>query len=98
MDYITKETLDKYIKGKSVIEINVFAEIFEKEFGIVIPFKEAIDYAKLTDKQKRKMTEAIFTNEDILDQLRDASIHSNYIEDDQEALDIINEARNEKKL
>jgi ABC-type phosphate/phosphonate transport system substrate-binding protein len=52
----------------------------------------------LTEEQKRKMTKAIFTNEDILDQLREASKHRDYVEDDQEALNIINEARNEKKL
>lgn len=94
MEFITKETLDKYVKGKSVIELNVFTEIFEKEFGIIIPFGGKVDYENLSEVQKRNMTNAIFTNEDILAQLRDSSIHRDYIEDDEIALDIINEARN----
>lgn len=75
LDYITKETLDKYVKGKTVIELQVFAEMFEKEFGICIPYKESLDYNKLNDGQKRKMTKAIFSNKEILDQLHEASVH-----------------------
>lgn len=96
MDYITKETLNKYVKDKSVIELKDFAEIFVKEFGIVIPLAEKVDLNNLTDEQKRKMTKAIFTNEDVLDQLYNAAIHPEYIYDDEEALNIINEVRNER--
>ena len=96
MNYITKETLDKYVKDKKVIGLNVFTEIFEKEFGIVIPFSETIDYDNLTEVQKMKMTKAIFTNEDVLEQLRQASIHRDYIEDDEEAFNVIDGARNGK--
>lgn len=98
LNYITKETLDKYVKGKSVIELEVFAEMFEKEFGICIPYKESLDYKKLTDEQKRKMTKGIFSNKDILDQLHEASVHQDYIEDEKEALTILNEARNGKQI
>ncbi|MFS1511706.1 hypothetical protein VQL36_04615 [Chengkuizengella sp. SCS-71B] len=96
MDYITKDTLDKYIKGKSVIEFNIFVELFEKEFGIVLPFKDKVDFEQLTEGQRTKMTKAIFTNDDVLEQLRKASVHHDYIEDDNEALNIINEARHGK--
>lgn len=30
MDFITKETLDKYVKGKSVIKSEDFAELLEQ--------------------------------------------------------------------
>lgn len=96
MDYITKETLDKYIKGKSIIGLKVFAEIFEKEFGIVIPLSGKVDFENLTDQQKRKMTDAIFTNEDVLKQLEKASTNRDYITNDDEALQFIREARNER--
>lgn len=96
MDYITKETLDKYMKGKSVIRLNDFAEIFEKEFGIVIPFGGKIDYEKLSDQLKKKMTDAIFANEDVLEQLEKASTSRDYITNDDDALQIIREARNER--
>ncbi len=98
MDYITKETLDKYVKGKTVIELQVFAEMLEKEFGIHIPFNESVHYNNLTDGQKRKMTKAVFSNKDILDQLHEASVHQDYVEDEKEALTIIKEARNGKQL
>jgi hypothetical protein len=94
VDYITKETLDKYVKGKSVIKLKDFAELFEKEFGIVIPFREKVDYEKLTDDKKRKLTKAIFSNEEVLEQLRKASTESNYVENDKEAIQIIKEAKN----
>lgn len=94
LNYITKETLDKYMKGKSIIELKDFAELFEKEFGIVIPLEEANDYEGLTEDQKRKITESIFTNKDVLDQLHKASIKRDYIKDDDEAIQIIYEARN----
>lgn len=59
--------------------------------------KETIDYDNLTEVQKSKITKSIFTNEDVLQQLRDAAIHRDYIEDDndKEALNIY-EARNGK--
>jgi hypothetical protein len=96
MDYITKETLNKYVKDKSIIELKDFAEIFVKEFGIVMPLTEKVDLNNLTDEQKKKMTKAIFTNEDVLEQLRKASIDPQYVEDDEEALNTINEGRNER--
>lgn len=94
VDYITKETLDKYVKGKSVIKLKDFAELFEKEFGIVVKFRDKVDYEKLTEDSKRKFTKAIFSNEDVLKQLRNASTERNYVENDEEAIQIINEARN----
>jgi len=94
MDYITKETLDKYIDGKSVIKLDVLAEMFEKEFGIIIPLRTTVDYSKMTEQQKRQMTQAIFSNDAILDQIRESSARRDYIEDDQEALTIIQEAKN----
>ncbi|WP_068675253.1 hypothetical protein [Oceanobacillus sp. Castelsardo] len=94
MDYITKETLDKYLKDKSIIELKDFAELFEKEFGIVIPFRRNVDYEKLTEDQKCKITKVIFSNEDVLEQLRKASTERDYVENDEEAIQIIREAKN----
>jgi hypothetical protein len=94
MEYITKETLDKYVKGKEVIELKDFAELFEKEFGILIPFREKVDYEKSTEDQKRKLTKAIFSNQDVLKQLRKASTERNYVDNDEEAIQIIKEAKN----
>jgi hypothetical protein len=94
VEYITKETLDKYVKGKAVIELKDFAELFEKEFGILIPFRGKVDYEKFTEDQKRKLTKAIFLNDDVLEQLRKASTERNYVENDEEAFQIIKEAKN----
>ncbi len=82
------------MKGKSIIQLNDFAELFEKEFGIIVPLKEKANYDKLTDGQKRKLTKAIFSNGDVLEQLRKASAERDYVENDEEAIQIIKEARN----
>ncbi|MBU9721644.1 MULTISPECIES: hypothetical protein [Bacillaceae] len=34
--------------------------------------KKGFEYKSLTDKQKKRMTEAIFSNEEVIDQLREA--------------------------
>lgn len=94
MDYITKETLDKYVKDKAIIELKDFAELFEKEFGIVIPLREKVNYEKLTEAEKRRVTKAIFSNADVLKQLHKATTERDYIENDVEAIQIIKEARN----
>jgi hypothetical protein len=93
MDYITRETLNKYVKDKSVIQLKDFAEIFEKEFGIVIPLGGKMNYEDLTEVQRMKMTKAIFSNENVIEQLRKASTEGDYFEDSEEALKIIYEAR-----
>ncbi len=92
LDYIKKETLDKNVKGKSVIALTDFAELFEKEFGIVVPLKEKTTYEKLTEEQRRKLTKAIFYNEEVLEQLRKASTERDYIQNDEEAIQIIKKA------
>jgi len=96
MDYITKETLDKYIDGKSVIKLDVLAEMLKKEFGIILPTREPLNYNDMSEQQRRMMTRAIFSNDIILDQLRESSTHHDYVEDDNEALAIIREAKNGK--
>lgn len=49
MQFITRETLNKYVGDKSIIELNVFIELIEQEFGIVM-----LDEDKPTDEQKRR--------------------------------------------
>lgn len=52
-----------------------------------------MDCRVMNDLQKQKMANAIFSNKEVLDQLNESSSLNEYIEDDTEALRIINEAR-----
>jgi hypothetical protein len=65
--FLTKETLDKYVGDKSIIELDDILNIIVHEFGISMPLE-----SKPTDKQRKKMTKAISENEEIIEQIRSA--------------------------
>jgi hypothetical protein len=67
VQFITKETLDKYIGDKSIIGLNVFLELIEHEFGFAVPLKD-----NLSEEQVKKVSKAISENEEILIQIRSA--------------------------
>ncbi|MEX1029332.1 MAG: hypothetical protein WDZ91_04700 [Paenibacillaceae bacterium] len=67
MQFITKETLDKYVGDKSIIELDVILDLIVHEFGISMPLE-----SKPTDEQRKKMTKAISENEEIIEQIRSA--------------------------
>ena len=67
MRFITKETLNKYVGDKSIIELNDILELIEQEFGITMPLGD-----KDSEQQTKEMTKAISENEEVLKQIRSA--------------------------
>jgi hypothetical protein len=65
--FITKETLDKYVGDKSIIELDVILDLIVHEFGISMPLE-----SKPTDEQRKNVTKEISRNEEIIGQIRSA--------------------------
>lgn len=93
MKYITQEEFNKIIGNKREITAEDLVYILESKLDCEVSLNQK---RKLTELQKKRMTDFVFTNKDILDQLRKASKEQNYIYDDNEALDIRREARDGK--
>ena len=90
MKYITREQFDQVVQDKNEIKAEDLAYILEEKLGYAVSLEEK---PQLTDEQRKRMTDFIFTNEDILSQLREATIDPEYIEDDEEAYRILREAK-----
>lgn len=63
--------------------------------------KEGIDFSTLPEGQKKKITKAIFSNEDIMDQLRDARKNRDkdflyYSGDEKEFGNLVDEVNNDR--
>jgi hypothetical protein len=75
--------------------MSITKEQFEQNFGYDVMLKKK-DSSNLTDEQKKQMTSAIFNNEEILDQLRQAKKDreagiSTYSDSDEEAVQLLSE-------
>jgi hypothetical protein len=88
--YITREEFDQMFQDKNEIEAEDLIYVLEEKLGYAVSLKKK---PRLTDKQRKRMTDWIFSNEDILKQLRESAKNQDYIEDEEEALRIIHEAR-----
>ncbi|MGY0693746.1 hypothetical protein ACW2QC_13310 [Virgibacillus sp. FSP13] len=51
---------------------------------------------KLTETQRKRMTDFVFSNEDILSQLKKAAQNQDYVENDEDAFEIIRRSRDGK--
>lgn len=91
MKYITREQFDKVVKDKNEIKADDLVYVLEEKLGYAVSLEEKL---QLTDEQRKRMTDFVFTNDDILSQLHEASKNPEYIEDDEEAYKIIREAKN----
>lgn len=69
MDFITKEQFDKSLGNKSRIELDDLIYVIEEQFGYKVFISK-----KYTEEQKKRMTKAIFTNEDVLRQLDESEL------------------------
>jgi hypothetical protein len=69
VDFITKEQFEKSLGNKSKIALNDLIHVIEEQFGYKVSISK-----KFTEEQKKKMTKAIFTNEDVLKQLDESEL------------------------
>lgn len=90
MEYISRDQFNQIFRHKDDIEADDLVYVLEEHFDYYVSFKKK---SELTDEQRQRMTDKIFSNENILEQLREASQNQDYITDDEEALKIIHEAR-----
>ncbi|OMF18532.1 hypothetical protein BK133_30405 [Paenibacillus sp. FSL H8-0548] len=69
MNFITKEQLNNNLGNKSKIELVDLIKVIEEQFGYKVSISR-----KFTEEQKKKMTKAIFSNEDVLRQLDESEL------------------------
>lgn len=69
MNFITKEQLNNNLGNKSKIELVDLIQVIEEQFGYRVSISR-----KFTEEQKKKMTKAIFSNEDVLRQLDESEL------------------------
>jgi hypothetical protein len=93
MQYITRERFEKIIRGKDKIDLEELVMVIENEFGYSVKLEEK-KQADFTEGQKTRMTDLIFSNEQVLKQLRKSSKESedDYIDDEETFMRIIKEA------
>lgn len=90
MEYLTREQFDKIFKDKSVIEPEDLVYVLEEKLGYSVSLKKR---HRLTEGDKRRMTKAIFSNEEILKQLQESAANQNYIYDEEEFTRFVEEVR-----
>lgn len=69
----------------------------EYKISLINPMERNVNFPKLTDEQKKKMTKAIFENKDILDQLDSSEQDSedDDVVDIDELMEIVREANDD---
>jgi hypothetical protein len=93
MQYITRERFEKIVKGKDKIDLDELVMVIENEFGYSVKLEEK-NGINISEEQTRKMTDLIFSNEDVLKQLHESSKETDddYIDDEEEFMRLIKEA------
>jgi hypothetical protein len=93
VDFITKEQFDKSLGNKSKIGLDDLIQVIEEQFGYKVSISK-----KYTDEEKKKMTKAIFTNEDVLRQLDESELEpeGNDIGSYEAYIRFMKEVRNER--
>jgi hypothetical protein len=91
--YITREEFDQMFQDKNEIEAEDLIYVLEEKLGYAVSLEKK---PQLTDEQRKRMTDWIFSNEDILKQLRESAKNQDYIEDEEEFARFIEKVRNER--
>ncbi len=97
MQYVTNEQFNKFydqldkLKSKSMIDVREIFSVMEEQLGYAVGFPAE----DLIDKKKREMTDKIFSNKQILQQLRESALENDedLIEDKEQFMQIIRAAR-----
>jgi hypothetical protein len=95
--YITREQFNQMFQGKNEIEAEDLVYVLEEKLGYAVSLEKK---PRLSDEQRKRMTDWIFSNEDILKQLRESALEpdEDYIDlKDEETLSkIFKEAENDR--
>ncbi|MBP1968516.1 hypothetical protein J2Z83_000608 [Virgibacillus natechei] len=93
MEYISRDQFDDIVQDKQSIKVADLVYVLEEKMGYAVTLEKK---TQLTEMQRKRMTDLIFSNEDILSQLRKAAQDQDYIENDEEAFEIIRRSRDGK--
>jgi hypothetical protein len=103
MEPIRKEQMHQYLREmvKDKDELLKVIDIIGKEcenVGMIVSIEDN-SRKEYTEKQKRKMTKAVFENKDILEQLEASEIDSENddIDNVEQMMKLVSEAQNERK-
>lgn len=92
MEFITREKFESKVKNKSVIELSELIQVIEEQFGYDVYLSKKRKDETLT----KRVTEAIMSNEDVLNQLKKAKADreagiSTYSDDEKEFSRLVDE-------
>lgn len=93
MEYITRKQFDQMFHDQNEIKAEDLVYVLEEKLGYTVSLEKK---PQLTGEQRQRITDYIFSNEDILEQLQKSSNNQDYIRSDEEALKIIHGARDGK--
>jgi len=93
MQFVTKEQIDQFyttFKGKDIVELNEMLGAFEEIFDYPAPVRT------LSETNKKKITQALFMNPNVINDLKEAADDTELIYDEEEIMRIVHEARNDR--
>lgn len=93
MEHIPRDQFDDIVQDKNDIKVEDLVYVLEEKMGYAVSLEKK---TQLTKTQRKRMTDSVFSNEDILSQLRKAAQNQDYIENDEEAFEIICRSRDGK--
>lgn len=93
MSFVTKEQIDQFhlkFKDKRIVAFSELLTAFQDVFNYPLPAKT------LLEVENKKFTKALFMHPQVIKDLEEASKSTDYLEDEEEFIKVINEARNGK--
>lgn len=92
-EFVTKEQIDQFhlkFKDKRVVGFPELLTAFQEVFNYKIPLKP------LDEDKKKEFTKALFMHPQVIKDLEEASKCTEYVENEDEFMRVINEAQNGK--
>lgn len=91
MQFVTKEQIDQFyikFKGKEIVDLNEMLKVFEEIFDHPAPVK------MLSEDEKKKMTHALFTKPQVMDDLSKSATDNELIYNEEDIMRIVHEVQN----
>ncbi len=93
MHYVTKEQIEHFytkFKGKDIVDMNEMLEAFEEIFDHPVPENA------LSEVRKKKITQALFTNPEVIKDLREAAEDTELIFNEDEIMQMVRVVQNDR--
>lgn len=94
MEFISKETIDKYLGDKSNVNLKDLTQIIEEQFGVVVKIEK--------NNELERMTKTLSENEELIQKVKKARVKRkpgfpSYIRNKKDFLKLANKASNDVK-